>query len=96
MGRMSQHSTWVILVSLPLRQEIVTAVITNLVNQLTMGVTYFVDMRGKNNTPPAISDDGFQFVHAFGCCPQVIIHLRHDGQHPLEGLLFINDPPHTR
>src|SRR5215472_12349706 len=86
-----QDSAGDILETLPLFDEIIPHVVTDLVDQLTMCVGDLADMRGIYDNFAAICDGRFRFVHRLSRRPQVIVDRRCHGEDAPEGARHGND-----
>src|SRR5207244_10202016 len=75
----------------PLRQKIIATMIADLFNDLSVSDGNLSDVRRVDDEFAAVRNDGFEFIHALACDPQIIIHLRHVREHGLERLVLVND-----
>src|SRR5689334_14606310 len=81
MGAMGQIAPVEVLESVPLRHEVVPAVITDLLDS-RMGRADVPDMWGVQHDLTAVGDDGLYLVEAFGAGPHVVVLGRYKRQDP--------------
>ena len=77
--------------AIPLSEEIVAAVIPDLIDHVPVNVAGLTHVRRVDDDLAAVGHRGLGLVNALGCRPQVLIHGRHDGQHAIEGLVEPDD-----
>src|SRR6185295_3619384 len=74
--------------SVPLLEKVIPAVIANAVEESSVGITEFRNVRSIENDLAAIRDGRLEFVHALGAGPDVVIHLGQDRKSAAKRTIF--------
>ena len=90
-GGMCQNTAWIIFEFVPLLHKIIAAVVADLVDDPAVGIANLSYVWRIDDDLASIRHSWFHLVHAFGRCPQVIIHLRHNREHTLVGPVNVNN-----
>ena len=77
--------------AVPLREEIVAAVIADLVEHAAVHVAGLAHVRRIDDDFAAVGDGRLRLVDALGGRPQILVHRRHHRQHAIEGLVEPDD-----
>src|SRR5580693_5647400 len=88
---MCQNASGIIPESFPLREEIVTAMVANLFDDLSVNKTDITDVRCEDDHLAAIGHCRLALVHALGARPEIGVHLGHDREHALRRLVYPDD-----
>ena len=72
--RVRQDAAGIVLETLPLRQEVVAAVVADLVEQLAVDVADLGDVRRVDHDLAAVGHRRLDLVHALRGGPQVVVH----------------------
>ena len=88
---MRQHPSGNVLVAIPLLEEVIPAVVADLIQQVAMRVGNLGDVRGVDDDLASVGNGRLHLVHALGCRPDVIIHMGHDREHTPERPLDPDD-----
>src|SRR6202158_5779438 len=88
---MRQYAAGVMLEAVPLLQEVVTAVVSNFIDDLAVSVAEFGDMRSVDDDLGAVGNRRFELVHPLGGGPNIVVHCGHDREDPPERLGHVGD-----
>ena len=70
---MREDTTGVVLETVPLLEEVIAAVITNLIDQFPMRVADLGHCRAVDNDFATVRHSWLQLVHPFGTRPEVVV-----------------------